>query len=71
MLNVMTREEAVALIKEKTKQLIPSTEKVNISQALGRTLAQDIVSQENIPAFNRTTVDGYAVIAADTFGPRA
>ena len=71
MLNVMTREEAVALIKEKTKQLIPSTEKVNISQALGRTLAQDIVSQENIPAFNRTTVDGYAVIAADTFGAGA
>ncbi len=68
MLNVLTRDEAVALIKEKTAQFVPETEKVNISSALGRTLAQDIVSKENIPSFDRTTVDGYAVIAADTFG---
>ncbi|MBQ7741017.1 MAG: molybdopterin molybdotransferase MoeA [Eubacterium sp.] len=68
MLNVITREEAVNLIKEKTAHIIPETEKVNISFALGRTLSQDIVSDENIPPFDRTTVDGYAVIAADTFG---
>lgn len=68
MLNVLTREEAAALIKEKTAHIIPETEKVNISFALGRILAQDIVSAENIPSFDRTTVDGYAVIAADTFG---
>ena len=71
MLNVLTREEAVALINEKTANFIPETEKVNISDALGRTLAQDVVSSENIPAFDRTTVDGYAVIAADTFGAGA
>lgn len=71
MLNVLTREEAVALINEKTANFIPETEKVNISNALGRTLAQDVVSSENIPAFDRTTVDGYAVIAADTFGAGA
>ncbi len=71
MLNVLTREEAVALINEKTANFIPETEKVNISNALGRTLAQDVVSTENIPAFDRTTVDGYAVIAADTFGAGA
>ncbi|MBQ3905063.1 MAG: molybdopterin molybdenumtransferase MoeA, partial [Eubacterium sp.] len=68
MLNVLTRDEAVALIKEKTAQFVPETEKVNISFSSGRTLAQDIVSKENIPSFDRTTVDGYAVIAADTFG---
>ena len=68
MLNVLTREEAAALIKEKTAHIIPETEKVNISSALGRTLAQDIISAESIPSFDRTTVDGYAVIAADTFG---
>ncbi len=71
MLNVLSREEAVSLIKEKTADIVPATEKVNISDALGRTLAQDIVAAENIPAFDRTTVDGYAVIAADTFGSGA
>ncbi|MCR5207995.1 MAG: molybdopterin molybdenumtransferase MoeA [Eubacterium sp.] len=68
MLNVLTREKAVSLIKEKTAQITPETEKVNIASALGRTLAQDVISAENIPSFDRTTVDGYAVIAADTFG---
>ena len=71
MLNVMKREDAVALIKEKTAHAVPAIEKVNISDALGRTLAKDVVSAENIPAFDRTTVDGYAVIAADTFGAGA
>ena len=71
MLNVLTREEAVSLIREKTADRIPKTEKVNISEALGRTLSQDIISPENVPAFDRTTVDGYAVIAADTFGAGA
>ena len=71
MLNVLTREEAVSLIKEKTADIILETEKVNISEALGRILAQDIISSESIPAFDRTTVDGYAVIAADTFGAGA
>lgn len=71
MLNVLTREEATALIKEKTAGILPATEKVNIIDALGRTLSKDIVSSENIPAFDRTTVDGYAVMAADTFGAGA
>ena len=68
MLNVLTREEAVLSIKEKTAGFKPKTEKVNICDALGRTLSEDIVAPENVPAFDRTTVDGYAVIAEDTFG---
>ena len=71
MLNVLTREEAISLIKEKTADIVFKTEKVNISESLGRTLAQDIISPENVPAFDRSTVDGYAVIAADTFGAGA
>ncbi len=37
-------------------------------QALGRVLAEDIVSQKDIPPFNRSAVDGYALQAQDTFG---
>ncbi|MBR4451614.1 MAG: molybdopterin molybdotransferase MoeA [Clostridia bacterium] len=71
MLNVLSREEAVALIKKKTAHLTPETETVNIRDAVGRILACDTVSAENIPSFDRSTVDGYAVNAADTFGAGA
>ena len=43
-------------------------EEISIISASGRVLAQDIVSAEDLPAFNRSTVDGYAVLASDTFG---
>jgi molybdenum cofactor synthesis domain-containing protein len=43
-------------------------ERVSISDAHDRVLAQDVVSPMDIPPFNRSTVDGYAVKAADTFG---
>ena len=47
---------------------IEAFEEISISDALGKTLAEDIVASEFIPAFNRSTVDGYAVIAKDSFG---
>ncbi len=68
MLNVLTREEAVQIIRDKTSRIIPETEKVKIDCALGRILSADIISTESIPSFDRTTVDGYAVCASDTFG---
>ena len=37
-------------------------------ETLGRVTAQPITSPEALPAFRRSTVDGYAVRAADTFG---
>ena len=36
--------------------------------ALGRVLASDVLAEEALPAFARSSVDGYAVRAADTFG---
>ncbi|MGI6603966.1 MAG: gephyrin-like molybdotransferase Glp [bacterium] len=43
-------------------------ETVPLTAAFGRVLAEPIRSHENIPPYNRSTVDGYAVRAADTFG---
>ncbi|MBI5959538.1 MAG: molybdopterin molybdotransferase MoeA [Chloroflexi bacterium] len=43
-------------------------ETVSATQALGRITAQAITSPSALPAFRRTSVDGYAVRAADTFG---
>jgi len=42
-------------------------EPVPLSEAYNRVLAKDIVSPLDIPPFNRSTVDGYAVKATDTF----
>ncbi len=43
-------------------------EVVPIECASGRVLAGPIVAAEDVPGFRRSTVDGYAVRAADTFG---
>lgn len=44
------------------------SEVVDLDFALNRTLAQDVYSSEDIPAFHRSTMDGFAVRAKDTFG---
>ena len=43
-------------------------EVVPLEQAGGRILAETIHAPENVPNFNRSTVDGYALSARDTFG---
>ncbi len=45
-----------------------ASEQVNLAEAHRRTVSQDITSAENLPPFSRSTMDGYAVRARDTFG---
>ena len=42
------------------------TEYVPLSECGGRILAQDLIAQENVPAFDRSPYDGYALRAEDT-----
>ena len=44
-----------------------SAERVNIEDALGRALALDVFSETDVPSFDRAAMDGFAVIAEDTF----
>jgi len=44
------------------------SELVSPEEALGQVLAEDIVSKVNIPSHDRAAMDGYAVVAVDTFG---
>ena len=67
MLYVKTPEEVLALIETEFSPL-GQTETVPLSAAMGRILAEDIAAQEYVPDFDRSTVDGFAVRAADTFG---
>lgn len=46
----------------------PRVISVPVGEALGRYVAEDIVSPIDIPLFNRAVVDGYAVRSRDTFG---
>ena len=68
MLQVKTPEEVLRLIHDKFRPVSELTEFVPISAAAGRILSEDIIAEEYVPDFNRSTVDGYAVRAADTFG---
>ena len=43
-------------------------ESVSLQEALGRTLAHEIVSAAQVPAFDKSAMDGYALRAAETFG---
>lgn len=68
MLQVKTPADALKIIKESFKGSISSTEILPLHACLGRVLAHDIQANENVPNFNRSSVDGYAVNASDTFG---
>ncbi len=46
---------------------LQKTEIRHISDSTGYVLAEDVVSKIDVPPFDKTTVDGYAVIAEDTF----
>jgi molybdopterin molybdotransferase len=61
------REQLLARAAGRT----PKTEQIALERARGRVLAQDIAANSDLPDFNRSSVDGWAVVAADTFGASA
>lgn len=67
MLNVITSEEALEILQSRFS-LKTECETVALAQSVGRTVFEDIKSGEFVPDFHRSTVDGYALCAADTFG---
>lgn len=63
----VTVDEAIRLLEENIV-FKSSSEEVVIEEAYGRVIFEDIISPDDLPGFNRSTVDGFAVIASDTFG---
>ena len=61
---MLSVEEAFARIVSQFEAL--ETETVPLPDALGRVLAADVVSAEDVPAFDNSAMDGYAVRFADT-----
>ena len=60
-------EQARALILESARP-VTRIESVPLEEAHGRVLARDVVAAADVPPFSRAAMDGFAVIAADTFG---
>ena len=65
--NVLAPEHALHTLLDRLPRQ-QAAETVPIAQALGRITADPIVAVESLPAFVRSTMDGYAVRASDTFG---
>ncbi|MBI3991326.1 MAG: molybdopterin molybdotransferase MoeA [Candidatus Omnitrophica bacterium] len=63
---LITAESALKIILNTARPLKKET--VELTGALGRVLAEDIYSSNNIPSFDRSAMDGYAVRAADVKG---
>ena len=67
-LHVLDRDEAERRFRQAIDPRPRGVEAVALDAALGRVLAADVVSPVNVPSFDRSNVDGFAVLAADTFG---
>ena len=55
--------KAIKIVTSKTPKLDP--EKCGISDAVGRVLAEPIIADTDLPSFDRSQMDGYAVRAGD------
>lgn len=67
-LTLLPPDEARAILLSHLAGPLADSVSMDASLALGRVLAEDILAPHPLPEFPRSTVDGYAVRAADTFG---
>ncbi|MBU0700636.1 molybdopterin molybdotransferase MoeA [bacterium] len=70
-LNIKTTAETINILHKHFAPIVQGIESIPILEANNRVLAQDVYSQEDIPNFNRSTMDGYSLNARDTFGASA
>jgi putative molybdopterin biosynthesis protein len=64
---LLTFDEARKTIESKLRAKPLGIEEISLLESSNRVLAEDIIADMDIPPFNRSTVDGYAVRAEDTF----
>jgi molybdenum cofactor synthesis domain-containing protein len=65
---LLSLDEAKQILKQNFSPEPVGVERVSLSEAYDRVLAEDIMAPMDVPPFDRSTVDGYAVRAVDTFG---
>ncbi|WP_069807855.1 molybdopterin biosynthesis protein [Vulcanisaeta thermophila] len=65
---LLTPEEALRKIFDTVEVKPVGVERVRIEDSYGRVLARDVYATIDVPPFDRSTMDGFAVRAEDTFG---
>jgi molybdopterin molybdotransferase len=65
---LITVDKALELLLRHAPFKIPEEIALPLEESYGYILSVNVVSPEDLPSFSRTTVDGFAVNAADTFG---
>ncbi|WP_070000580.1 molybdopterin molybdotransferase MoeA [Cellulosilyticum sp. I15G10I2] len=66
--NVLTAKEVHDIIKELARDYFIQSETIDLISAAGRIASEEILAPVNLPEFNRSTVDGYAVISQEVMG---
>lgn len=64
---LLPRQAAMEIITANIRR-VDRVEGVRLEEAAGRLLAEDVVAGFNVPPFDRSSMDGYAVRAEDTYG---
>jgi putative molybdopterin biosynthesis protein len=67
-LDVITRDEATARFRAHLTLAPLGVETVPLHEALNRVLARDLVASIDVPGFDRSNVDGFAIVSSDSFG---
>jgi len=67
-LEVLDRDEAERRWREAIDVAPLASETVALEHALGRVLAEDVRAEVDVPGFDRSNMDGFAVRAEDTYG---
>ena len=67
-LDVIDRDEAERRFRAAIALKPLGEETIPLRDALGRVLAEDVLANVDVPSFDRSNYDGFAVRACDTFG---
>jgi putative molybdopterin biosynthesis protein len=67
-LEVIDRDEAERRWRDVIDSGCVGVEEIRLESALGRVIAEDVRSEVDVPGFDRSNMDGFAVRASDTFG---
>jgi len=68
MLEVVNLDDARSIVADRFAPLESAAVSVPLGEAAGRAIAHDVVAEEGVPPFDRSTVDGFGLVASDTFG---
>lgn len=67
-LTLLPPQESLDKLLRNLPEVQPATETIDTVSATGRVIATDLLAPHPLPEFPRSTVDGFAVQAADTYG---